>query len=57
MANCETLFYRNRLAVPKARKIKTQETLIDDLVVEDFLKHVSQRGDNRGQLPEVLRAC
>src|SRR5713101_3627346 len=39
MVNCETLFYRNRLAVPKARKIKTQETLIDDPVFEDFVKH------------------
>ncbi len=39
MANCETLFYRNRLAVPKVRKIKRQETLIDDPVFEDFLKH------------------
>jgi len=38
-ANCETLFYRNRLAVPKARKIGTQETLIDDPEFEDFLKH------------------
>jgi hypothetical protein len=38
-ANCETLFYRNRLAVPKARKIGAQETLIDDPEFEDFLKH------------------
>jgi hypothetical protein len=38
-ANCETLFYRNRIAVPKARKIEAQETLIDDPEFDDFLKH------------------
>ena len=38
-ANCEMRFYRNRIAVPKARKIKTQETLIDDPSFGEFLKH------------------
>ena len=38
-ANCETTFFRNRLAVPRARKIRTQETLIDDPVFKEFVKH------------------
>jgi hypothetical protein len=37
--NSQTQFYRNRLAVPKARKISAQETLINDPDFKDFLKH------------------
>ena len=37
--NCETTFYRNRLAVPRAREIGRQETLIDDPVFKEFVEH------------------
>lgn len=56
-ANCETLFYRNRLAVPKARKIGVQETLIDDPEFDDFLKHAFSRfrqNDGREALRQAI---
>ncbi len=56
-ANCETLFYRNRLAVPKDRKISAQETLIDDPEFNDFLKHAFatfRQNDGREALRQAI---
>ena len=54
MANCETLFYRNRLAVPKPIEVKSQETLIDNPEFADFLNHTfSSFRENDGR--EALR--
>ncbi len=53
-ANCETLFYRSRLAVPKPREVQSQETLIDDPQFAGFLKHAfSSFQQNAGR--EALR--
>jgi len=53
----ETLFYRNRLAVPRAREIGTQETLIDNPNFEDFLRHAFaafRQNDGREALRQAV---
>ena len=53
----ETHFYRSRLAVPKPREIKTQETLIDDPEFETFLRHAFsgfRQNDGREALRQAI---
>jgi hypothetical protein len=57
VANCETLFYRSRLAVPKDREISAQETLIDDPEFNDFLKQAFatfRQNDGREALRQAI---